>query len=220
MANTKNPQEEVETGKLSFEEALKKYQKVIIAVVAVILVIVLGALAINKWIIEPKQEEANAQMFPAEEAFMNEDYEVALNGDGNNYGFADVIKTYKGSASKIAYFYAGVCELQLGNDESAVSYLKKYKGKDKNISARAICCEGDAYANMDKLNDAVSCFLKAAKISDNEFSATYLLKAGLVYEEQGKSAEALKLYEQIKNDYPRSLEAYDIDKYITRIENK
>lgn len=221
MANTKNPQTEVvENEKLSFEEALKKYQTIIIIAVAAVLVVVFGALAINKWIIEPKQNEANAQMFAAEASFAAGDYEVALNGDGNNFGFADVIKEYKGSAAKSAYFYAGVCELQLGNNEAAISYLKNYKGKDKIFAGRAICCMGDAYANSGKTAEAIKCFVKAAKVSDNEFSATYLLKAGVASEDLGDDASALKYYQKIKSDYPNTLEGYDIDKYITRIQNK
>ncbi len=221
MANTKHPQTEVvENEKLSFEEAFKKYQTVIMIAVVAILVVVFGGLAINKWIVEPKQAEANAQMFPAEAAFAAGNYEIALNGDGNNFGFVDVINDYKGAAAKSAYFYAGVCELQLGNNESAISYFKKYKGKDKVIAARAICCMGDAYANLGNAAEAVKCFAKAAKVSDNEFSAAYLLKAGIAAEELGDNAAALNYYNQIKNDYPASMEGYDIDKYITRIQNK
>ena len=57
-------------------------------------------------------------------------------------------------------------------------------------------------------------------MSNNIYSGEYLLKAGVAYEEMGKNAEALACYNKIKNDYPQSVEAYDIDKYITRIESK
>ena len=67
---------------------------------------------------------------------------------------------------------------------------------------------------------AVAWFEKAAKKSDNMFSAGYLLKAGVTSEELGDDTRALAFYQQIKDNYPQSMEAYDIDKYISRIEAK
>ena len=52
------------------------------------------------------------------------------------------------------------------------------------------------------------------------FAAGYLLKAGQVAEKLGENEKALGYYETIKDSYPQSMEAYDIDKYIARIENK
>lgn len=52
------------------------------------------------------------------------------------------------------------------------------------------------------------------------FAAGYLLKAGLVAERLGEDAKALSFYKTIKDKYPQSIEGYDIDKYIGRIENK
>ena len=50
------------------------------------------------------------------------------------------------------------------------------------------------------------------------FAATYLLKAGAVAEKLGDNAKALSFYNKIKEEYPQSMEGYDIDKYIGRIE--
>ncbi len=187
-----------------------------IAVVALFLVI----LAYNQFIYEPKVAEAQEQMFPAEASFAGGEYELALNGDGNVLGFAEIAKNYGKKAGVSVYFYAGVCELQLGNYESAISYLKKYKGKDKILAARALACTGDAYVALEDYNTALGYFDKASKAIDNMFAATYLLKAGVVCEELGDTAKALVYYNTIKDKYPQSVEGYDVDKYISRIENK
>ena len=50
--------------------------------------------------------------------------------------------------------------------------------------------------------------------------ATYLFKAALVSEETGDLDGALKLYKEIEDKYPQTLEGYDIQKYISRIENQ
>ena len=47
-------------------------------------------------------------------------------------------------------------------------------------------------------------------------SPVYLKKAGIAYESLKQYADAAKAYTQIKENYMNSMEAADIDKYITR----
>lgn len=185
--------------------------------VAVVLVVIAAVLAFSQFVSKPKQAEAAAQMYPAEASFSNGEFELALNGDGNVYGFAEVIDEYKGAAPKSAKFYAGVCELRLGHYEEALKYLKAYKGKDEILAARALACQGDALVGLDRLGEAVAAYRKAAGKSDNVFAAEYLLKAGVTCEKLGDKAAALSLYKIIKDKYPQSIEGYDVDKYIARI---
>ena len=65
---------------------------------------------------------------------------------------------------------------------------------------------------------ALGHFEKAAKISNNAFSAAYLLKAGVTAEKLGDNAKALALYKEIKDQHADTFEAMEIDKYIARIE--
>ena len=156
----------------------------------------------------------------AEQNFIAADYELALNGDGNVLGFNQIMEEYGAKAGKAVYFYAGVCELQLGNFEAAIKALEKYNGKDAILAARATACIGDAYVGLENYAKALGYFEKAAATADNMFAAGYLLKAGQVAEKLGENAKALGFYETIKDSYPQSMEAYEIDKYIARIENK
>ncbi len=173
-----------------------------------------------KFVNQPKVEEAQGQMALAEEYFRNANYEVALNGDGNVLGFVQVMDEYGKKAGKSINLYAGVCELQLGNWESAIKYLEAYKGKDAILAARAKACIGDAYVGLEDYKKALGYFEQAAAVVDNMYAAGYLLKAGEVAEKLGDNAKALGFYELIKDQYPQSMEAYDIDKYIGRIEAK
>ena len=66
--------------------------------------------------------------------------------------------------------------------------------------------------------EALEWYRKAAGKADNMFAATYLLKAGIVCEELGDNAQALSFYKEIKDKYPQSIEGYEIDKYIARID--
>ena len=189
-------------------------------ILVALLVVAAGVFCWNKFVYKPAVEEASAQMIAAVANFEAADYELALNGDGNALGFAQIIDEYGAKAGKAVYMYAGVCELQLGNWQLAIDNLKKYNGKDAILLARATACIGDAYVGLEDYETALSYFEKAAGIADNMYAAGYLLKAGVTAEKLGQDEKALGFYETIKDKYPQSMEGYDIDKYIGRIQNK
>lgn len=213
-------QEQVATTVSGVEEFFKKNQKWMEWVLIALIVIILGILAYNRWVVAPAKAEAQGQLFHAEQQFRNGNFEAALNGDGNNLGFTDIISNYGKRAGKSVTLYAGLCNLHLGNYEEAISLLKKYSVKDKIMQGRAYCGIGDAYANLKDYANALSWYRKAAALEENELTPGYLLKAALVCEETGDNAAALKLYKEIETKYPQTMEGYDIQKYISRIENQ
>ena len=210
-------QEKIEETVSKTEQFYNENKKTIWGCIIAAAVIALAILAYYQFYMKPKIAEAQEQMYPAEQAFRQGNFDLAFNGDGNNYGFAQIIDEYGSKAGKAVYLYAGACQLQLQNYEEAVKYLKKYKGKEPILSARAQACLGDAYVGLQQYAEAAAQFEKAAGVSDNVFAAEYLLKAAVAYEELGDKDKALKLYETIKDKYPQSIEGYDIDKYINRI---
>ena len=222
MATKKNDKqalqkERIEETVSKTEQFYNENKKTIWGCILAAAIIALGVLAYYQFYLKPKKAEAQEQMYPAEAAFRQNNFDLALNGDGNNYGFAQVIDEYGAKAGQAVYFYAGFCELQLQDYEEAVKYLKKYKGKEPILAARAQACLGDAYVGLQKYAEAAAQFEKAAAVSDNLYAAEYLLKAAVAYEELGNKDKALSLYETIKDKYPQSIEGYDIDKYINRI---
>ena len=200
------------------EQFFKNYGKKLGTIAGAVVVLILGFIIWKTFVYAPAAEEAKGEMAYAEEQFRGGNFEVAMNGDGNSLGFAEVIDTYGAKAGAAAYFYAGVCELQLGNWESAISYLKNYKGKDAILKARATACIGDAYVALENYEEALNYFVKAAEVIDNMYAADYLLKAGVVAEKLGQNEKALGFYNIIKNKYPQSVAGYDIDKYIGRLQ--
>ncbi len=212
--------EQVEERVNKIDQFFKENSKPIWICTAAIVIIVLAVICYINFYLQPKKAEAREQMFPAEAAFMENNWELALKGDGNTLGFEQVLEDYGAKGGQSIYFYAGVCELKLGNYENAVNYLKKYNGKDDILKARALGALGDAYVGLgeNSYKTAISCYDKAAAQVDNIFTASYLMKAGELYEEMGNADNALTYYKKIKDQYPQSIEGYDIDKYITRIE--
>ena len=196
----------------------QKYGKIIYGCVAAILLIALAILAYNRFILQPQKEKAQAAMYVAEQRFAAGNFELALNGDDNDMGFEEIIDTYGVKGGKSVYMYAGACALQTGDFDKAIKYYKKYDGEDKILLARAQAGIGDAYVGLEDYKNALAAYEKAAGTIDNMFAAGYLLKAGQVAEELGDKDKALAFYNKIKDQYPQSAEASDIDKYITRIE--
>ena len=202
------------------EQFFEKNGKLLSIICAVFVVVCLAVFCWHKFAYQPKVAEAQGQMAAAEQNFRAGDFETALNGDGNTLGFVQIMDEYGKKAGKAVYFYAGVCELQLGEWEQAIKYLEAYNGKDEILAARATACIGDAYVGLEDYKKALGYFEKAAAEIDNMYAAGYLLKAGAVAEQLGDNAKALSYYQMIKEQYPQSMEAYDVDKYIGRIENK
>lgn len=218
--NIKNQETEIK-----IDEALSKTDKFIakykyhaIGVLSAVVICVLGSYIYKSFILEPQKQEAMGQTFVAEQYFRDGDFDKALNGDGNALGFAQLIQEYGNKCGEAIYYYAGVSALKLGNYQDAIDFLKKYKGEELLVSAKALACMGDAYASLSNLKGALDCYKKAASKANNIFSANYLLKAGIIYEEMGDKENALKMYEEIKTKYPQSTEGYEVNKYISRIQ--
>lgn len=211
-------QEEIEARVSMTDKFYNEHKKQIWGCVAAVLVIGLGILAYSRFVYQPKCAEAREQAIAAGISFEAGEYELALNGDGNVLGFAQIEEEYGSKAGKAVYLYCGICELQLGNYEQAVSYLKKYKGKDSILAARALACIGDAYVGLEDYEAAAAYFRKASNRADNIFAASYLVKEGLVHEKLGDKAAALACYKTVKDKYPQSVEGYDIDRYIAAVE--
>ncbi len=212
------PEVNVEEALSKTEKFFETYKNHIVYGSIAIVAVVAAVLLFHHFVTVPAQQEAMAQTFTAEQYFRAGDFEKALNGDGNALGFNQIISEYGSKSGEAVYFYAGVCNLQLGNFAEAINNLKGYKSDDAIMNARALACIGDAYAAQNDFASALSNYKSAAAASDNILAANYLLKAGIICEEMGKPAEALAFYQQIKDKYPASPEGYEINKYISRIE--
>ena len=200
------------------EEFFKKYGNMMYGCILAVLIVALAILAYNRFILQPKKQQATDQMAQAERWFLAGEYELALNGDDNDPGLLEIIDQYGSKAGEAVYMYAGVAALQTGDFQGAIDQLKKYGGKDPILKARAEACIGDAYAELQDYTNAISYYKKAAKTTDNALAAAYLLKAGIVAEEAGDKAQALTFYKEIKDQWGNAPEAMEIDKYISRIQ--
>ena len=202
------------------EAFINKYKMQIIMAIAAIVVIVVGSMMYQTYVSEPRTKEASEAIFQAQNYFAAQEYEKALNGDDQgNMGFIQIADEFSGTPSgNVANAYAGLALAQSGRYEEAIPYLKAFDGSDKMVAPGVLGALGNCYANTGDLSAAVSKFIEAAKVADNNTVSPYcLMQAGLIYEKQGNKAEALKVYTQIKEKYFASVQAESIDKYINRV---
>jgi len=226
MAKNKSAQEdnlqELESALTKTEQFIEDNQKMITYAVGGILLVVVAYLGFSKFYLQPKEDEALAQMFMAENYFEKDSFELAVNGDGNYDGFLDIMDDYgiTKSANRAKY-YTGISYLHLGQYEDAIEYLKSFKTDDLLLAPIAEGAQGDALVELGETDAALKQYKKAYSISDNELTAPiYMMKAAGLLETMDELEEALSLYEEIKEKYPTSAEGTNIDKYIARVKLK
>jgi len=201
------------------ERFIETYKNHIIIAVAAVVLIVVAILGIRQYYLLPKENEAQAAIFPGEDYFANQEWDKALNGDGKDYfGFLSIIDDYGFTqTANLAKAYAGMCYYHLNKPEDALEYLKKYKANDKVFAPAIHGLMGDCYVDLGQTAEGIKYFNKAASDANSDIiSPIYLKKAGRAYESLSEYANAVKAYQTIKDKYPASQEASDIDKYIER----
>jgi tetratricopeptide (TPR) repeat protein len=201
------------------EQFIEKNSKIIIIAVFILVVAVLGYLGINRYFLEPREKEAQKQMFQAERYFEQDSLSKALNGDGNNPGFLDIISDYSMTkTANLAHYYAGISYLRLGDFSEAIKHLDKFKGRDNMVAAMALTAKADAMLELGQTVKSAGLYESAAKKFDNELIAPMaLMKAGRAYQLAGNNKKALEMYEYLFKNYPTTNEGRVVEKFIARL---
>lgn len=193
--------------------------KIINNILIGVLALVVGIFAYTKFYKGPQMQKSNDAIFRAQTYFNIDSVNRALNGDGQFDGFLTIAKKYSGTpAGNMAHYYAGVCLLKQGKFEDAVKQLNDFDGKGTLIAAMAKGNLGDAYMELGKTDDAIKAYLDASNDKDNLLlSPIYMQRAGMAYELKNNTTEAIKLYHQIKDQFPQSNQAREMDKSLARL---
>jgi len=204
------------------EQYIEENQKSLTIIIIAIVVVVGGYLGYKKFYLEPSNREAQASMYVAENYFEQDSFLLALEGDGEEYGFLDIIDEFGiTKTANLAHYYAGICYLRTGSFEDAIEYLEQFDAEDIMIASLALGAIGDCYMELGDKEEAAAFYLKAGARKKNSFtSPIFLKKAGMVLEDLQQYDKALKAFNTIKKDYPDTDEGKVIDKYITALEIK
>ena len=203
------PQEEMlENAQSKAEIFFEKNSKMVGTAIVVIFAIAIAVFGYKKVISEPRVNKAQEMLYEAQ--YMMEqtspDFAIALNGDENTPGFAEVAEQYGNTpAGNLAKMYAAACALRLGDFDAAEQYINGYKNvkgvPGELVNAMAAGIKGDIAVEKDDYAKAASLFEQAAKQSNNEFSTPmYLKKAALAYSAIGNKAKAVENYTKVASD--------------------
>ncbi|UYQ95137.1 tetratricopeptide repeat protein [Chitinophaga horti] len=210
---------DLESSMHNAEDFFQKNKKVITIGLVAVVVIVGGFFAYNRFVKGPNEQKAQEMAFPAQHYFEVDSFKLALNGDGSNYGFLEVIKKYGGTkAGNLAKYQAGVSYVRLGDFQKGIDLLKEFNANDLLVQSMAYGITGDAYMELGKDAEAIEYYKKAGNYNNNELtSPLYLFRAALALEKNKKNDEAIEIYKQIKDKYPTSQEARNVDMYLARL---
>lgn len=209
------------------EQWIEKYQKTLFSSLIALVVLILAYIAYNSYIIEPKEQDAaNELAFPKENfelAIVATDeaealFTLALEGTNGKYGFIDIAEKYKGTnAGNLANYYAGISYLKTNDYKNAISYLDNFTSNDALLSPVALGAIGDAFADLEQNEDALSYYEKAIqKEANSATTPLFLMKAGNIALEIGDSKKAETFFTEIKNKYGSSTIANNIDMHINK----
>jgi len=201
------------------ETWMERHPKTVIGFSLVIALIVGGYFG-YRYYVDNLNQEAQQEMFQAVFYFEADSLDFALNGDGNNLGFRDIVSEYKMTeAANLANYYAGVCYLKQGKWELARLYLEDFSARDLLVQPRAYSLIGDTYMEEQKFEEAAASYMKAADYTPNKyFTPTYLMKAALAFEKNNQNDKAIEAYNRIIEDYWDSAEYQNARKYKAKLE--
>lgn len=201
------------------EEFIENNKKIVFGLGGVIALIIVAFFG-YRYYMNNLNEEAQKEMFQAVYWFENEEYDLALNGDGNNYGFLAIVEDYGSTkAGNLASYYLGSIYLQQGEFETAIDYLEDFSSDDLLVQARAYALIGDAYMELGNYSLAADQYGKAANYKSNkEFSPLYLMKQGLAYEKANDLEAAMGSYRKVVEDFSNSKQKTEAEKYLSRLE--
>lgn len=210
------------------EQFIERNQKPLTYTIAIIVLIISGYIGYTRFVLAPREKAAQEDMSFPQKHFEMGDFKLALEGDSElaleggspryNPGFLDIMDEFSRTKSaNLARYYAGISLIHLGEFEEGIDYLKQFRTRDQLLGSMKYGAIGDAYWELGELEKAASYYRRAYQYKPDKLTTpAYLFKAGLLYEQKGEFAEAIKLYERIRKEYSNSNEGRDIEKYIAR----
>lgn len=194
----------------------------VISIVCVVVVLgVAGYFIYNNFVQKPNRSKAIEASFKAEDYYRKDSFNLALNGDGQYLGFLKIIDRHGSTATgNMACFYAGVCYIRMDDNNNAIKYLKKFDAPTAALEARTFKLLGDAHGDLGKSAEAVDYYKKAARAfpEDKEGSAEALFLAAYMSDRVlKKTQDAIALYKEIKEKYPKSSKGLEADNYLAQL---
>lgn len=198
-----NPQEQKPTNESldnnlnKAEDVILKNKKKITNILTVVVILLALFIFMKKQVWEPNEIEAKNRIFEAQSYFEKDSFALTVDF------MQDIIDNYSNTdAGNGALLYQGIAQIKLGNFEDALKNLKSYDAEGLILPSIRYGLIADCYSEMGEWQSAVDYYKKASsKASSDVLSPEYLKKAGVLLEQHQDFTSAVKLYEEILNQY-------------------
>ena len=196
------------TGKT--EQFIEDNSRNLMLAIAAIAVVIVAIVGYGKFIVEPAETAANEDAWRAEQYFMMDSLDLALNGDGLYPGLYDIIDDHSGTkAAARAGFELGVVLRKQGDFEGAIAAFGDAGLGDDVLSILADINIGDCEVELGNYDAAGSAFSSAIgkagrSIGEDYLAPIALYKGAVVDLELGDTDAAKSKLSRIAEDYPTS----------------
>jgi len=225
MAEKTNTENGSNEGLEKVQSYFKQNRKSLTIIGVALVVMVGGYYSYNKFYKEKNEKKAADSIWKAEYFFEKDSFNLAINGrtdaSGSYLGFKKIAEKYSGTtAGNVASYCLGICYLNTGKYKEAVEALEETSFDDDFVSCVAIGAQGDAYREMNKIDEAIDKYEDAANRVINDFTTPiYLKKAAIAYEEKKNYKKAAELYQRIYDEFEHTNEGRDAEKYLEHAKN-
>jgi len=198
---------------------IERNQHIVLSVILGLVFIVAGWFIYQNMYKIPRDISAQEQMFRAQFQFERDSFALALENPGGGYpGFLGIIDQYRGTtAANLSRYYAGISYLNLGRYDDAIEQLRSFSPNEDVSAIMKHGALGDAYAEKGDFDNAIRSYRRAVRAGDNAFLTPYFMqKYGLALIQEGRSSDAISVFEDLKREYPNSQESQEADRFIAR----
>ena len=174
------------------------------------------------WYQSGQNEKALSEMAFAVDRYEDGDYRAALDGDITFTGLIEIADSYGGTAAgNLARFYAADAFFRLGDYENALRYFRAFDKSSDYLGASALAGEAAILEEQGEFEKAGDLFRRAANLFTSDItSPEYLMDAARAYEQAGAISKAEAALEDIREDWPDSQAARNIEFDLARLAAK
>lgn len=197
-------------------------QQLLIA--AGVIVVIIAAIYIYNNKQEENQIAASTELSKILPIYEQKNYQQAISGQPGTSvtGLETLVDNYGSSeAGEVAKIYLGNSNYYLGNYQQALDHYGDYSGDLIEFKAASLAGQAACYYSLGNYEEAAKFYKKAANVSKiNALNPSYLLSSGKMFILSGDLEEAEEIFKSIKEDYKKSTEASEIDRYIAEVKLK
>lgn len=192
------------------EQFIENNSRNLMTAIGAVVVVIVAIVGYGKFVSEPAEQEGNLDAWRAEQYFLMDSVDLALNGDGLYPGLYDIIEDHDGTAAAArARYELGTILRSQGDFAGAISAFEEAGLNDDVLSVLALINIGDCNVELGNYDAASDAFNSAARSGESSIGEDYLTpialyKGALVDIERGDARTAKGKLSRIATEYASS----------------